>query len=103
MYIEFIRCQRLRLRLVGIALVATAFLLLIILPSCKSKTDQENGAVAMPANALELVFTYGSEKEKWITEVTNDFNRAEHPTGSGKRIYVRAVAMGPGSAGRAGL
>ncbi len=90
--------ERLRPRRVGGALVATAFLLLLVLPSCKSKTEQESGAVARPANALELVLTYGSEKEKWINEVTNDFNRADHRTGSGKRIYVRAIPMGSGEA-----
>jgi Ca-activated chloride channel homolog len=90
--------ERQRPRRVGGALVATAFLLLLVLPSCKSKTEQESGAVARPANALELVLTYGSEKEKWINEVTNDFNRADHRTSSGKRIYVRAIPMGSGEA-----
>jgi Ca-activated chloride channel family protein len=86
-------CQRLRLH-VAIGAVVSAFLLL---SSCK-KAEQENTAVARPANALELVFTYGSEKEKWINEVTNDFNRAGHRTNSGKPIYVRAVPMGSGEA-----
>src|SRR5262249_60978101 len=46
----------------------------------------------------ELTFTYGSEKEKWITEVTNAFNRGDHRTASGKRIFVRAYPMGSGEA-----
>jgi Ca-activated chloride channel homolog len=44
------------------------------------------------------VFTYGSEKEKWINEITQAFNRADHRTASGKRIYVRAIPMGSGEA-----
>src|SRR5690348_3815849 len=87
-------CAWLRLRrpIMGTSIAA---ILLLLLPSCKKK-EQEGGAVARPANALELVFTYGSEKEKWINEVTNDFNRAEHRTSGGKPIYVRAVPMGSG-------
>jgi Ca-activated chloride channel family protein len=50
----------------------------------------------VPKNALELVFTYGSEKERWITEVTDQFNREGRRTASGKPIFVRAVAMGSG-------
>jgi Ca-activated chloride channel homolog len=95
MNITWLWCQRLRLH-VAIAAVVSAFLLLL-LSSCK-KAEQESAAVARPANALELVFTYGSEKEKWINEVTNDFNRAAHRTSSGKPIYVRAVPMGSGEA-----
>jgi Ca-activated chloride channel family protein len=95
MNIVWLGCQRLRLHL-AVSAVLSAFLLLL-LSSCK-KAEQESGAVARPANALELVFTYGSEKEKWINEVTNDFNRADHRTGSGQRIYVRAVPMGSGEA-----
>jgi Ca-activated chloride channel family protein len=99
MNIDWKWCQRPRLSRVTGDLVATVVLLLLVLvlPSCKSKTAQD-GSVVRPANALELVFTYGSEKEKWINEVTNDFNRAEHRTNSGKPIYVRAVPMGSGEA-----
>jgi Ca-activated chloride channel family protein len=45
---------------------------------------------------LELVFPYGSEKEKWITEVTEAFNRSGHKTKGGRTIYVTATAMGSG-------
>jgi Ca-activated chloride channel family protein len=89
------RCTRRGQSMAGALL---AIVLLLLLPACKSKSAQESGTVARPENALELVFTYGSEKEKWINEVTNDFNRAGHKTSSGKQIYVRAVAMGSGEA-----
>lgn len=51
---------------------------------------------AAPRGALELVFPYGSEKEKWITEVTAAFNRSGAKTQSGKTIFVRAIPLGSG-------
>jgi len=45
---------------------------------------------------VELVFPYGSEKEKWIAEVTAAFNRSGQKTPSGKPIFVRAMPMGSG-------
>ena len=54
--------------------------------------------MAPPSDALQLTFTYGSEKEKWINEVTDAFNRGEHRTSGGKRIFVNAYAMGSGEA-----
>jgi len=42
------------------------------------------------------VFPYGSEKEKWINDVTAAFNRSNAKTQSGKTIFVRAIAMGSG-------
>jgi len=57
--------------------------------------SKETPAVA-PRGALELVFTYGSEKEKWINDVTNTFNRSGAKTHAGKTIFVRPVPMGSG-------
>jgi Ca-activated chloride channel family protein len=66
--------------------------------SCKKKVQSNGQNEPAPAskNALELVFTYGSEKEKWITEVTDQFNREGHRTGAGRPIVVRASPMGSG-------
>src|SRR5215470_17276439 len=74
------------------------FFFLLLLPACKSRTQSESGAMAPPSDALQLTFTYGSEKEKWINEVTDAFNRDDHKTGGGKRIFVNAYAMGSGEA-----
>src|SRR5262249_18329607 len=75
------------------------FLFIGLLPACKSKpSSSEAGPQVAPADALELVFTYGSEKEKWINEVTAEFNRGGHRSTSGKRIFVRAFPMGSGEA-----
>src|SRR5262244_2030635 len=72
------------------------FLFLGFSLGCKSRTQSEPEAATPPGDRLELLFTYGSEKEKWINEVTNEFNRADHKTSGGKHIYVRALPMGSG-------
>jgi Ca-activated chloride channel homolog len=46
-------------------------------------------------NTLIINFTYGSEKEEWIKEVTKTFNSQNNRQG-GKRIKVNAVPMGSG-------
>src|SRR5689334_13271171 len=77
---------------------ALALLLILSLPACKSKTQSESGAIQPASDAVQLTFTYGSEKEKWINEVTDTFNRGDHRTSSGRRIFVHAFAMGSGEA-----
>ena len=70
---------------------------ILLSASCKnqSSSSKETPSVA-PRGALELVFPYGSEKEKWINDVTAAFNRSNAKTQSGKTIFVRAIAMGSG-------
>jgi Ca-activated chloride channel homolog len=71
--------------------------LICLLTGCKKQSPSSNETPAVaPRNALELVFPYGSEKEKWITDVTNAFNRSGAKTQSGKTIFVRALPMGSG-------
>ena len=81
-------------------LLALAFIALLpaFLLGCKhSSTQSESGASGEPPrDSLELVFTYGSEKEKWIREVTDRFNAEDHRATGGKRIFVRAIPMGSG-------
>lgn len=45
---------------------------------------------------VELVFTYGSEKQNWIDETTKTFNASQRKTTSGKVVRVKAVPMGSG-------
>ena len=71
---------------------------LFLFPSCKTRTGAAPETSVSPADQLELTFTYGSEKEKWINDVTSDFNRGDHRTSSGKHIFVRAFPMGSGEA-----
>src|SRR6516162_6270695 len=80
-------------------LVAVSAILLI--SGCKSKQPSssataEGSAAPAPPDSIELVFTYGSEKERWINEVTDKFNREDHRAPGGKRIFVRAIPMGSG-------
>ena len=74
--------------------------LALLAGSCKKSTTQsaENGGASQPVpdNGIELIFTYGSEKEKWIADVTASFNQAGMKTPSGKPIVVRAIPMGSG-------
>jgi Ca-activated chloride channel homolog len=65
---------------------------------CKS-SPRESAPAATPEpshDSLELIFSYGSEKEKWIKEVTDRFNAEDHRAPGGKRIFVRAISMGSG-------
>jgi Ca-activated chloride channel homolog len=48
------------------------------------------------AETVNLTFTYGSEKEEWIKNVTEAFNREDHKTASGKFVHVDAIPMGSG-------
>lgn len=50
------------------------------------------------ADQIDLIFTYGSEKESWIKEVTDTFNLEKHKLSNGKVIQVTAIPMGSGEA-----
>jgi Ca-activated chloride channel family protein len=68
-----------------------------LLAGCnKTNTQETQASSSPPPGALELVFPYGSEKEKWITDVTGAFNRSGQKTKSGKTIFVTARPMGSG-------
>lgn len=53
---------------------------------------------APAANQVIVRFTYGSEKEPWIREATDTFNRQGEKTASGKTICVQAIPKGSGDA-----
>jgi len=64
---------------------------------CVEESSHSHTEVAREApDALKVVFTYGSEKEKWIDVMTAEFNAAGHETTSGQPIVVEAIAMGSG-------
>lgn len=88
---------RQRIRKLVIALCAV-WLAMLTQVGC-NRSNSRNTAqaeTAAPAGSLELVFTYGSEKEKWIKDVTDSFNRAGNKTAGGQRIFVRAIPSGSG-------
>ncbi len=78
--------------------IVFAVSLLFGLASCPSKSSPKTPSATVPQNGLELVFTYGSEKEKWIGEATDAFNRQHRRTGAGRTIIVHAIPMGSGEA-----
>jgi Ca-activated chloride channel homolog len=81
-----------------LAILVSSFLSLC-LGGCKrenSATQEMASSEKAPPGSLELVFPYGSEKEKWINDVTGEFNQRKVKTPGGKAIYVRALPMGSG-------
>src|SRR5271166_4028911 len=91
-----LRLSRFSIFLCAVLVVSTA----VLTTGCKSKKQSSvaEGGTATPAppGSIELVFTYGSEKERWINEVTDKFNREDHRAQGGRRIFVRAIPMGSG-------
>jgi Ca-activated chloride channel family protein len=78
-------------------LFCSLFLFFILAAGCKKESPSSmETPTAAPRGALELVFPYGSEKEKWINDVTAAFNRSGAKTQGGKSIFVRALPMGSG-------
>jgi Ca-activated chloride channel family protein len=76
-----------------------AVLLLILLSiSCRNRERQApaDAAASNPKGSVKLLFTYGSEKEEWIKDVTQRFNAEDHHLGDGRSIVVEAIAMGSG-------
>jgi len=64
-------------------------------PSAPVKAGTEDKQI-VPASSLEVVFTYGSEKENWIKDATYTFNESQQKTADGKTIFIRQVPMGSG-------
>ncbi len=56
-------------------------------------TDEKN---PVPKDAVRLLFTYGSEKEDWVKDVTATFNEGGYKTKDGKPIQVDAIPEGSG-------
>ena len=63
-------------------------------------TDDKDGPKNVEAppdpNAVRLTFLYGSEKEDWIKDVTDAFNKSGAKTAAGKPIAVKATPEGSG-------
>jgi len=82
----------------ALAILIASFLCFIPIGCKKENPSSREGASSeeAPPGSLELVFPYGSEKEKWINDATRDFNQRKVKTQSGKTIYVHALPMGSG-------
>jgi Ca-activated chloride channel homolog len=82
-----------------ISAILISFALCLGLGGCKNENparQERASSERAPEGSLELVFPYGSEKEKWITDVTRDFNQHKIKTTGDKTIFVRALPMGSG-------
>ena len=49
-----------------------------------------------PEKPIEVLFYYGSEKQKWIEAVTSRFNAEKHKTAEGHVIRIKPVSIGSG-------
>ena len=59
--------------------------------------SSSRSSLATPATGeLRLVFSYGSEKQKWVDDVTAAFNNSNIQSASGKHITVESVPGGSG-------
>jgi len=70
--------------------------------SCKGRPGTESSATGNlsgrppGSDEIRLLFSYGSEKQKWIEDVTSAFNASGAKTAGGKRITVQAIPKGSG-------
>ena len=76
-------------------------LLLVCLAACGRVRETNSGATSSPADSnpkgsVKLIFTYGSEKEEWIKDVTTAFNSGDHRLADGRTIVVEAIPLGSG-------
>jgi len=79
--------------------LGASLILALVLAGCEEANTPDRPSKAeetSPKGSLELLFTYGSEKEKWIEAVTERFNNARNQSLTGKPIFVRGVPMGSG-------
>jgi Ca-activated chloride channel homolog len=84
-------------RKVSVLLLLTALLPLQL--GCRSKTGtapQSGPQQQTSKDQIQLLFSYGSEKQKWIEDVTAAFNQSGTRTAGGKQILVKAIPKGSG-------
>jgi Ca-activated chloride channel family protein len=82
-------------KLIGFGFLISLFL--GSLPGCRSGSavhPSEQKRVA--TGEIQLLFSYGSEKQKWVDDVTAAFNQSGAKTSNGKRITVKTVPKGSG-------
>ncbi len=74
--------------------------LLFLLAACGDQAAPNatatSPAPAVVSPALELVFTYGSEKKEWIEQAVTAWTARGERTADGRPIAITAVAMGSG-------
>src|SRR5271165_2383709 len=63
---------------------------------CRKPATPEVSSETPSPDEIRLLISYGSEKQRWIEDVTAAFNRSGGKTSGGKRITVRAIPKGSG-------
>ncbi len=68
------------------------------LTACQRSTSSAHAPAdnEVPAGALKITFTYSSEKQPWIEDVTRRFNAEKHALPSGQAIHITAIPLGSG-------
>lgn len=83
--------------LLGLAVVATAAALSSCRPESQTGGAAPSSSSPLPADqVVKILFTYGSEKEDWIRDVTASFNAQRAKVASGRTIEVEALPEGSG-------
>jgi Ca-activated chloride channel family protein len=79
-------------------LIRTILLAVLGLSACGRRESPAPDAPAArsPKDEVRLTFTYGSEKEEWIKDVTGQFNNENHKIGDGRAIFIEAIPEGSG-------
>jgi Ca-activated chloride channel family protein len=67
-----------------------------MLGGCQRPSAPDEVSSTPEPNTLELVFTYGSEKQDWVEAATKVFNARRETTAAGHVIRVKPIAMGSG-------
>ncbi len=82
------------------AVTAMLSVALVLATGCKrppAPAELGSGKLNPPAaNEVRLLFTYGSEKQKWVEDVTAAFNASGAKTADGHLITVEAIPNGSG-------
>lgn len=84
----------------GTRWIYLSLLVSLIVSGCKSQSDSTPSSADRPAaskpGTVEILFTYSSEKEAWVKDVTESFSRGKYKTSKGNVISVKAISMGSG-------
>lgn len=84
----------------GTRWICLSLLVTLVVTGCKSQSDSTPSSAdrSTPSRpgTVEILFTYSSEKEAWVKDVTESFNRGKYKTGKGNAISVKAIPMGSG-------
>ncbi len=77
------------------AVLLGALALAVCVPWSEGADPKDKAEAKSDDKAIEVTFLYGSEKEEWIKDVTDAFNKSGAKVG-GKAVTVKAIPEGSG-------